>query len=142
MDTRTQTIKHPGARLLAPFDCLFPMLQVVMEGAHIELPKRRVPVARALAKGGFDSREAVLGVPEKSLPQAGLRLGVGVVGIKPDRRLRLRDRLPPFVLDETEDQPPCPVGRRIVGLDGQDGVDQFVRSRCVASVVCLDRMTR
>ena len=97
-----------------------------MEGTHIVLPNRHVPIARAQPKGGFDSRDVVLCAAEIPFIKSGLRVGVGVVGIKRDRRLRLRDRRPPFVLAETEGQPLCPVGSRIVGLDGQDGVDQFL----------------
>src|SRR5271157_5096567 len=131
MDQRVDILRRARARLLAPFDRLFPLRQKIVEDANLLLPLGDIGIARTETKRGFEPREAILGSTEIQLPEIAVGMGVGAIRIGCGCGLSLGDRLRLLPLGVKYNRFRIMRGR-IAGLRDDGALGPILRSRDVA----------
>ena len=116
-----------GDRLVAPFDCLFPLGEMGVEVANIVLPPCHGGSRGLRRRAVSTSAKPSSAWPRNIFSKPALAIGAGVVSIVGDRLFRLRDRCPHWRLAKyTSRFAIC--ADRIVRLNGQGGVNRLFRA--------------
>lgn len=121
-------------RFLALFDPLLPLGGICQAIAKVGLPAARIVIVGAQAKRSVDVGYAIRAAPEIDLVEAGARVRIGVATVVLNRDLRLYERLRPLLF-KGKNPSLREMRPGIVGLNRQDGINQFIGACDVFQIV-------